>query len=438
LKIILKIIIEQLHRSLPLVSYLVAAFLLSINCTYSQDTAKTIPNGTDGLVLAVPARDTIAEKLPGNEFNGRYSTFKIGLGYIGEGAAYKLSNEFKQQMDSAGLDFQDKFETRDFRVLFSGALKTKRTLTWKFAYLYDGDSKIWMVRESGVTIGVPELRGHIFLGRTKEGYSMVKVMNAHSGWIAERQIALDVIPILADGIKWFGILPKSRVFWNLGYFNDFMSKGQSFSTYAWQGVARVGWLPYFDKEKQKVLHVAANLRYGRPLNGKIILKSRPESNPAPQILNTGNFQADHSNHIGGEIFYSNGKLLVGSEVMMHNFQSNEIGDHHFFGGDASVSYLFGGIRPYSTVGSVFGFVSIKKPVFKGGWGAWEALLKISSLDLNDGTIHGGKLWRITPMVNWYMTKVIRTEFIYGYGVLDRYNLKGNLQVFQARLQLSIL
>ena len=28
------------------------------------------------------------------------------------------------------------------------------------------------------------------------------------------------------------------------------------------------------------------------------------------------------------------------------------------------------------------------------------------------------------MVNWYMTKVMRTEFIYGYGVLDRYNLKG--------------
>ena len=146
------------------------------------------------------------------------------------------------------------------------------------------------VRETGLTIGVPELAGHIFIGRTKEGYSMVKVMNGHSPWTAERQMALDVIPILADGIKWFGYLPKSRIFWNLGYYNDVISKGQGFSTYAWQYDARVGWLPFYNKEKNKVLHIAANLRYGKPVDGKITLKSRPESNPAPQIINTGHLQ----------------------------------------------------------------------------------------------------------------------------------------------------
>ena len=176
--------------------------------------------------------------------------------------------------------------------MVSGVFKTKRTISWKFGIMYDGDKKIWMIRETGLTIGVPELTGHIFIGRTKEGYSMVKVMNGHSPWAAERQMALDVIPILADGIKWFGYLPKSRVFWNLGYFNDFISKGQGFSTYAWQYDARVGWLPIYNKEKNKVLHIAANLRYGKPLDGKITLKSRPESNPAPQIINTGSFAAD--------------------------------------------------------------------------------------------------------------------------------------------------
>jgi len=41
------------------------------------------------------------------------------------------------------------------------------------------------------------------------------------------------------------------------------------------------------------------------------------------------------------------------------------------------------------------------------------------------------------MVNWYMTPSIRTEFIYGYGVLDRFNMKGALQVFQLRFQLTL-
>ena len=294
-----------------------------------------------------------------------------------------------------------------------------------------------MLRETGLTIGVPEMFGHIFIGRTKEGYSMVKVMNGHSPWAAERQMALDVIPILADGIKWFGNLPKSRVFWNLGYFNDIASKGQSFSTYAWQLDARIGWLPFYNKENNKVFHVAGNFRYGKPVDGKISLKSRPESNPAPQIINTGTFSADNSTHIGGEAYYSTGSFLIGSEINLHKFNAAE--NHNFFGGDVFASYIFTKAkRPYMTTGSIFGFVPVARPVFKGGWGEWEAMLRYSSLDLDDGSIHGGKFWRITPMVNWYMTKAMRTEFIYGYGILDRYNLKGAMQIFQVRVQFTVM
>jgi len=418
----------------------IAAMLIITNYSFSQkDTTKTVPDGTEGLTLIVPPPDPQTKKLPPNEFDGSYSTFKIGFGYIADFATFKQSKVFQQQMDSANLEVKSSIETRDGRILGSGVLKTKRTLAWKFAFMYDGDDKIWMVRESGITIGVPEIHGHIFVGRTKEGYSMVKVMNGHSPWAAERQMALDVIPILADGIKYFGYLPKSRVFLNLGYYNDFLSEGQGFSTYKWQAVGRVGWLPYYDKEQNRVIHIAANLRYGKPVDGKMTLKSRPESNPAPQILNTGSFQSDHSTHIGGELYYSNGRLLIGSEVMLHNFQSKDFEDHKFFGGNVMISYIFtGGRRPYTTTGSILGFVKVKKSIFNGGWGDWEAVVNLSSLDLNDGSINGGKFWRITPMVNWYMTKYMRMEFIYGYGVLDRYKLKGNLQIFQARIQFTVM
>jgi len=316
---------------------------------------------------------------------------------------------------------------------------TKRTIAWKFAYMYDGNEKVWMLRESGITVGVPELKGHIFVGRTKEGFSMIKVMNGHSPWGYERQMALDVIPILADGIKWFGMLPKSKIFWNLGYYNDFISKGQGFSTFSSQYVARIGWLPVNNAEKKQTLHIATNLRYAKPLDGKITLKSRPESNNTPQLINTGSFETDNSNHIGAEVYYTNNRITIGSEVVTHNFNSDKGEDHKFYGGNVMLSYsLTGGMRPYRTEGSIFGFVPVQRSIFKGGLGEIEAVVAASTLNLNSGTIKGGQMWRITPMINWYLSRVIRWEFIYGYGILDRYGLKGKVQFFESRIQFTVM
>lgn len=408
---------------------------------HSQDTTKLLPDGTEGVVFPAHVRDSSfkVKELPPNEFDGSYSTFRVGLGYIHDYVGYKESRVFRQQMDSAGFDLRGQFKLRDFRILASGILKTKRYIAWKFAYMWDGEYDRWLLRETGVTIGVPELKGHFFIGRTKEGYSMVKVMNGHSPWTAERQMALDVIPILADGIKYFAYLPKSRIFWNVGYYNDLLSKGQSFSTYEWQWVARVGWMPINRKEEKEIFHIAANLRYGRPNDGKITLKSRPESNPTPQLINTGAFSADHSSHTGLEMYYSKKRFMVGSELMVHHFYSSSSEHHRFFGGDFVLSYfLTNAHRPYNTVGSIFGFVPVSKSIFKGGRGEWEAVLRLSTLDLDDRSIKGGKFWRLTPMVNWYMSKNLRFEFVYGYGVLDRYGLSGNVQFFQARVQVTVM
>jgi hypothetical protein len=46
-------------------------------------------------------------------------------------------------------------------------------------------------------------------------------------------------------------------------------------------------------------------------------------------------------------------------------------------------------------------VSPRRTVLEGGPGAWEALLRLSYIDLGDQPINGGRFWRLTPMVNWY-------------------------------------
>jgi phosphate-selective porin OprO and OprP len=75
-------------------------------------------------------------------------------------------------------------------------------------------------------------------------------------------------------------------------------------------------------------------------------------------------------------------------------------------------------------------------VFSGGPGAWELVTRFSTIDLNQGTLKGGAFRRFTPMLNWYLSDNVRLEFGYGYGTLDRFNLSGDTQFFQTRIQLQ--
>jgi phosphate-selective porin OprO/OprP len=421
---------------------MVSVMLLMLSWNSLGQKKEYIPDGTQGELLEVLDSAKVPTKWRDKRwrlFNGRFTTFKFGGGFLYEFASYAQDKQSKQQMDSVGSPLELAFAVRDFRLVASGQLKTKRTISWKLGIMYDGPSRSWFMRETGVMIGVPELWGNIFVGRTKEGFSMNKVMNGYSGWTMERQMAIDVIPILADGIKWLGYLPKQRIFWNAGVFTDWLSEGQSFSTYKWQIATRIGWLPIYSPDAKTVLHMGVNYRYGETLGGKIRVRSRPEANPAPRFIDTGEFQTDRSNHIGGEVYYNTGPWMFGYEMYWHRFNSSTNNDPVFFGGEVVASYMITGeSRPYNTATGILGFVPVKKSVFKGGPGAWEVLIRASTLDLNGGSLHGGKFWRITPMVNWYLSKDIRFEIAYGYGILDRFNLKGATQFFQARIQLTLL
>jgi len=415
-------------------------FILPYSC-FSQEKTEYIPDGTQGEMLEVLDSVKVPARWRDKRwrlFNGKITTIKLGGGFLYEFAGYSQNEAGKIQMDSIGSVLEPAFAVRDFRLVASGQLKTKRIISWKLGMMYDGPSGSWFMRESGIMIGVPELWGNIFVGRTKEGFSLNKVMNGYSGWTMERQMAIDVIPILADGVKWLGYLPNKRILWNFGVYTDWLSEGQSFSTYKWQTAFRIGWLPVYSPEKKTVLHVGINYRYGEPVNGEIRVRSRPEANPAPRFIDTEVFQTDHSSHIGGEAYYNSGPWMFGSEVYWHQFKSATTDDPLFFGGDVVASYMItGDSRIYNTATGIFGFVPVKKSVFKGGSGAWEVLFRASTLDLDGGTIKGGKFWRITPMVNWYLSKEVRFELAYGFGVLDRFNLKGATQFFQLRIQLSL-
>ena len=391
----------------------------------AETLERTIEAGESGV------QDPRRKLVRWNEVDGPFSTLKFGAGILYEYAAYAQDEESKQQ-----FALEPDTKVRDFRFLFKGRLKTERPVTWTCGVMYDGPTDAWLVRETGVMVAVPELWGHLFIGRTKEGTSLNKVMTGYSGWTMERATITDAtIPILADGIKWLGYVPDRGLIWNIGWYHDWLSEGQTFSTYDSQFVARVAWLPIASESSGTLLHLGVNGRYGKPDEGELRLRSRPEAFPAPYFVDTEKFPADHSTTASVEAYYRPGPLLIGSEYFVQKVAAPQAGDPLFHGGDIVVSWLATGeTRAYNTVGGYFKSVSPVRTVFEGGPGAWELVARISYIDLDGGTLRGGKFWRFTPMVNWHLSDHLRLELAYGYGGLDRFGLTGETQFFQSRIQ----
>ena len=363
-----------------------------------------------------------------NHWDLGFTTFRIGYGLAWDFATYSQDEAAKDQVVAErdnGL--------RDARLLFRGKFKTKRPITWTLGYMYDAGLDDWFFRQTGFMIGVPEIESHFFIGRTKEGYSQYKHMVGYDLWTFERSPFLDAfIPILGDGIKWIGAAPKQNLVWQLAYFNDFLSEDEKFATYDDQIVGRLIWLP--EVTNKKLLHLAVMGRDVKPDNGQFQARSRPEDWLSPYFVDTGKFATNHARTLGLEAYYRDGPWLFGGEYGWQSFEAPISGDPVFHGGNISAAWLITGeTRGYNKVSGYFNAVSPRRTVFEGGPGAWEASLNFSYIDLDDGTLRGGKMWRVTPAILWHLMDYMRIQAEYGYGRLDRFDLKGNTQFVQIRL-----
>lgn len=369
-----------------------------------------------------------------NQYEGPYFTARLGGGFLYDYAAYAQDADSKEQMTLSPTG-----GVRDFRVLLKGRFPKVQGLSYTIGYMYDGARKEWAFRQTGLMYDVPALLGNIFLGRTKEGISTNKIMVGYQGWTNERATINDaLIPILADGIKWTGWIPSGKLVYNVGYFSDQYSETESFNKNDSQFVSRAVWLPNMGTDKG-LLHLALEGRWAEANNGQLQYRSKPEAFLAQSYaVDTGKFPANHANTLGVEAYYRPGPLMFGMEYYFNQVSSPQTNNPFFHGGEIFAAYMFTGeLHPYNTKGAYFERVSPAQAVFEGGPGALEVVLRYSYSDFDSGTIRGGRFWRITPMLNWYLSDNVRLEFVYGYGVLDRFGLTGSTQFFQTRVQLQL-
>jgi phosphate-selective porin OprO/OprP len=387
---------------------------------------------TAGEADAEPARRALLGR---PEWKLGFTTLHAGGGLLFDAVAYSQDSASGRQFP----DLTPEIKLRDFRFLLGGRFSTKRPFTWQAGIMYDAATSKWLVRQTGLMIAVPEIHSHFFIGRAKEGFSLNKVMVGYDGWSMERLPFTDAtVPLLADGIKWLGYVPSAHWFWNLGAFMDALSEGQSFSSYNYQFVARTGWVSATAEDRGTLLHAGMNFRIGQPNNDSLQLRSKPEAFPAPYFIDTKKFPARSALAFGPELYYRTGRVLLGSEYYWQRVDSPETGNPWFHGGEAAVQWLTTGeTRSYNMAGSYFREVSPDSTVIQGAAGAWGPLVKFSYSNLTNGPLQGGIFWRVTPMINWYLTDNLRLEFAYGYGVLTKVGTRGVTQFFQSRLQMRL-
>jgi len=368
-----------------------------------------------------------------NEYNFGFTTFLWGAAILEDYSSYN-----QDSLSAAHFDLERQGKIRDSRFMFFGRLHTKRPIQWQSGIMFDWPTWKWKIRTSYVAVGVPEIASTFQIGRIKEGISLNRVIGGYDGWTSERFTFSDAaIPLLADGVKWMGYVPEKHVLWNLGAYTDFLSKGESFSYYRQQAVGRLVYLRMDSLTGGKLLHLGAAVHVGQPEHDTLQLKSKPEVFAAQNFIDTGKFPATLGTIGGLEAYYRDGSWLYGTEYYLERASSVQANDPVFHGGDIFVSWIITGeTRPYTAPMGTFKAVSPRRPVFQGGPGAWEAVLRVSNIDLNTDSLSGGQFWRITPMVNWHLNDQARLELSYGLGFLDRFGVRSTTEFFQARVQLQ--
>lgn len=237
------------------------------------------------------------------------------------------------------------------------------------------------------------------------------------------------------GIDW--ALERTTYIVNAGYYWGQDLLGDNDGT---TRAGRVAWTPH--KQEGDVVHLglsASREDRDSTTDGRGILhppsarlSTPPEAGLTPvRLVDTGSLSNAGRVERGGlEGLWIDGPWSVQGEDLRERV-SRYGGKPDF---SASGFYVFGSwvitgeSRPYAggNVGNI-------KP--KGPWGALEILLRYSELDLNDGTIQGGKEHDWTLGANWYLTQHFKFQANYIWAKSDKGNLSIDPRIFELRTQI---
>ncbi len=276
------------------------------------------------------------------------------------------------------------------------------------------------------------------VGKQKEPISMERIMSMMQLHMQERTSVSDaLLPSRNFGAVVSGSLPERRMTWAGGLFYNFIDSDDSIGSTPTQLIGRATWLPFISDDESNLVHVGFGLRHSNAKQGLQYL-TEPEFNKSPIFVDTGFIDADNAMQYNLEASWRKGPYWLATEYIKTDVDSSINGDPTFSGFHVTGSWIFSGeMRAYNHKSGILGPVPVAQSVYQGGWGAWEASLRYSTLDLTDGLIDGGEMDILSLGLNWWLSPIFNVNINYRYIDNDKDGLHGESSGITTRVLLML-
>jgi phosphate-selective porin len=376
---------------------------------------------------------------PWNRLESKWVNAQAGGGIALDFVRYHQYDSSLQQVGD--LTEFERPEIRALRLGVAGTFNFTKPWLWYVAGAYRGFDRgfdqstqdAWALFDLSLTVPIEKL-GSVTVGKTKEPFSMERLMGGGVMPATERSMGIDALTSARNiGIQLGNHFAGKRMTWRGGVFNDWLFTEESFSASAIQYIGRLTGLPLNQPEGIGLLHLGISGRYSASNPRMIRFKNSPEVFE-PVFVDTGDFSAEDMTNTNLEVYYQKGPFWLATEYLYANIRSPANGDPSFRAFFVQPTWVLNGeTRPYMGEVGIFGTMRPEKNVTDGGAGLFEVGARYSMVDLEDGSISGGEMSRLTGIFNWYLSSGALTSFNYGLVRLDRGGTVGYTNIFQLRL-----
>jgi phosphate-selective porin OprO/OprP len=358
---------------------------------------------------------------PDKEFS-----LKVGGRIMADGTWVSEDDGIKADVGSQ----QDGVEFRRARLYLAG--KIYGNVKYKMEFDFAGGDATF----TDVYIALPDFSlGTLKVGHFREPFGLEELTSSKYITFLERVLS-SADPSRNTGIMLNDSIYDKRMTWAAGVFKITDDFGALEDDGGYSATGRITGLPVYQDKGASLIHLGVAFSHRDPAHNSVQLRSKPEAHQLDYFIDTGSIPSDNADILGLESAWISGPFsLQGEYFYLDVDRTGGSSSVQFDGYYGQASYfLTGEHRRYNKSEGVFGRIKPHENYGdKGGIGAWEVAVRYSDIDLNDGSIAGGRVCNTTAGLNWYLNP--NTRFMWNYIYSEKKNV-GNADIFSMRAQID--